>query len=137
MSKLTLIRGIPGSGKSTRAREIVAQTGAKHYEADQYFVGDDGVYRFDPSQLYRAHRECMRRTRDSLEAGLDVVVSNTFTTHREIEPYIELAEELGAEVEVFVAVGNYGSIHNVPEEALERMRARWQPLSIEVEIHGT
>jgi adenylate kinase family enzyme len=52
--QLIIVRGIPGSGKSTFASSL----GIPHYEADQYFIGADGVYRFDFSKLGEAHRQC-------------------------------------------------------------------------------
>lgn len=43
--ELLLIRGLPGSGKTTMAKQY-AQIGYVHCEADQYFERD-GEYRFD------------------------------------------------------------------------------------------
>ena len=125
MTKLTLIRGLPGSGKSTRAREIAQQTGAVHLEADQWFMVN-GEYKFDPSKLHHAHRWCQEQAKQNLKMGNDVVVSNTFTRRREAKPYIDMANQLGAKLEIITATGDYGSIHDVPDEAIERMRARWE-----------
>lgn len=47
--ELLLIRGLPGSGKSTMAKEY-AKAGYVHCEADQFFE-IDGQYRFDASKL--------------------------------------------------------------------------------------
>jgi tRNA uridine 5-carbamoylmethylation protein Kti12 len=41
--KLILIRGLPGSGKSTIAREYVKQ-GYHHFEADMYFEKKRSIY---------------------------------------------------------------------------------------------
>lgn len=121
MPKLTPIRGLPGSGKSTMAREIVVATYAKHYEADAFFM-DRGVYRFDPAKLPAAHKWCQSMTLDALKEGHDVVVANTFTRLWEMQPYMEM----GFPIEVIVARGNWPNVHGVPVEAIERMRARWE-----------
>ena len=50
-----IMRGLPGSGKSTRARQHVAAAagaGSTVCSADDYFVAlGGGKYRFDPRQL--------------------------------------------------------------------------------------
>ena len=53
MKQLILLRGLPGSGKSTFAKSL----GGIHIEADQYFM-QDGEYKFDASQLKHAHNYC-------------------------------------------------------------------------------
>jgi uridine kinase len=45
---LYLIRGVPGSGKSTFAQSLLDKFVVQRmYEADQYFV-QNGEYQFDP-----------------------------------------------------------------------------------------
>lgn len=124
MNTLLLIRGLPGSGKSTLAKEYVA-IGWEHYEADMYFM-QNGTYNFDASKLHQAHKWCQRKTREALELGKNVVVSNTFTTHKEMKEYKDLAGELGVKLEVLTATGNYNNVHNVPQDKLDQMKARWQ-----------
>ena len=70
----------------------------------------------------------LERARASLRAGHNVVVANTFTTCAEMKPYIEAALRYGCDVAIIEAAGDYGSIHNVPAAAIERMRARWEPI---------
>lgn len=123
--QLVLIRGLPGSGKSTLAKEAVATLGCDHFEADQYFMLS-GTYVFDASKFKEAHGMCQYNTRSALAAGRDVIVSNTFSQLWEIDIYSQIAKEFGAELDVVTATGNYGSIHSVPAEAIERMRDRWE-----------
>ena len=124
--QLILIRGLHGSGKSTLARQYAAH-GYRHYEADQYFMRG-GEYRYRADKVHVAHRRCQERARASLRAGHNVVVANTFATRAEMKPYIEAALRYGCDVEIIEAAGDYGSIHNVPAAAIERMRARWEPI---------
>lgn len=120
---LILIRGLPGSGKSTQAKKY---EGFVHVEADMYLIGPDGVYRFDPKRLGEAHAWCRNTARAALAEGKNVVVSNTFTTRAEIEPYITMAHELGVTMITVTMTGNWGSIHGVPEATMENMRRRWE-----------
>ena len=121
---LILVRGLPGSGKSTLATKLARGFGHVHLEADQFFMRD-GVYEFRVEDLGAAHMWCQNETRRLLEAGMTAVVSNTFTTLKELRPYFDIAAEFGIVPQVIVCQNQYGSIHNVPAETLQRMRQRW------------
>lgn len=123
--KLILVRGLPGSGKSTLAKAL-GVTGATHVEADDFFIDAHGEYQFDAAQLGDAHIDAQRRTINALKKGMDVVVANTFTRKIEMVPYLQIAAMENAEVVVFVAKGDWGSVHNVPEGVLRKMRERWE-----------
>lgn len=122
MKELIIIRGLPGSGKSTMAKTY---TGYRHYEADMFHVVN-GMYKFRVEAVGLAHEWCIRKTKESLLAGLPVVVSNTFTTNAEMEPYRLFCQEHGIPCTVIEAKGNYASIHNVPADIIEKMKARWE-----------
>lgn len=122
MSSFKIIRGISGSGKSTLAKTF---TDHVHFEADMFFYDNDGNYNFDPSKLYQAHRWCQDMALFNLKNGMNVVVSNTFTTRKELIPYFDMAWALNITPDVIVCAGNYQNIHGVPQEALDRMRNRW------------
>ena len=121
--EMVLIRGLPGSGKTTLAKTHFA--GYIHCEADQYFEVD-GVYRFCASKLRAAHDDCLRRAIEAMIADRPVVVSNTFTRLWEMEPYLKAAKKRGVPVRIIEASGNWKNVHGVPEEAIEAMRARWE-----------
>jgi len=124
-AKLVLIRGLPGAGKSTLA-EILALQGFVHYEADKYFTDDNGMYRFDSKLLPAAHNWCQSMTRGSLLEGKKVVVANTFTTSKELMPYFQIARDAGIVPNVVTCHGSFQSIHNVPKNVIDNMRARFQ-----------
>jgi predicted kinase len=125
-AKLILVRGLPGSGKSTLAKAMIGENADAHYEADMFFVKADGTYKFNKMQLGFAHKWCQKKTRESLESGQRVVVSNTFVQIREMNPYLEIAKELGVPFQVVTLTSNWGSIHDVPEQTIELMKKRWE-----------
>lgn len=124
MTALIIIRGIPGSGKSTLAQTLLNRGEVdNHYESDMWV---DYVSGWTREASKSAHAACQAAVERSLAAGESVVVSNTFSQHWEMQPYLDMAVKYGAEVEVITATGNYGSIHNVPNEVMEVMRLRWE-----------
>jgi hypothetical protein len=132
MSKeLIIVRGLPGSGKSTFVKNNYPNDDAVHYEADMFFMNiNTGEYQFNRNLLDAAHKWCFGSTFLSLndESVNQVIVSNTFTTWRELEPYIKTAILIdGIDIKIVEMTSNYGSIHGVTEEIMEKMRKRWVP----------
>ena len=126
--QLVLIRGLPGSGKSTIAK---AMSGHAHYETDQYFcLNNNGEYRFNPSQLASAHAWCLEQVKHSIQQRTPCVVSNTFTRAWEMQPYIDAAKAANMPVHILHAQGMWQNSHGVPEEAIERMRQRWEVITL-------
>ena len=123
--KLILIRGLPGSGKSTIAQEL-SYVGFKWFEADQYFTDDDGDYHYDASKIRQAHEWCQKLTSDALSSGYDVVVSNTFTRRFEMQPYFDMCKMHGIKPNIIEMVGSFGNVHGVPDDVIEKMRNRWE-----------
>ena len=129
---LYIVRGLPGSGKSTFALNLV---GADFLvcEADKYFM-IDGEYKFDATKLKQAHEFCRNTVetymRDNVEANdqfyRQIAVSNTFTQEWEMQPYIDLAKKYGYTVFTIVVENRHGGVnqHGVPDEVLTKMRDR-------------
>jgi len=125
MNKLILIRGLPGSGKTTLAETWADNMAAVHLEADHYFeVGD--MYFFNAAYLSDAHRRCHRMTEEAMKLLEDVVVSNTFTRIWEMKSYFTLAAAYGYDIRVVRCMSEYTSIHNVPPEKLVQMEERFE-----------
>lgn len=116
---LYLIRGVSGSGKSTLAEHLAYCMKAEHFEADMFY-GEN--YDWSPEKLAYAHGKCFDSTRIAMVRGRDVVVSNTFCNERDLNKYIELANQHNYQYTVIVVENrsNTKNIHNVPEAVLEK-----------------
>ena len=124
---LILIRGIPGSGKSTLAKELAAgNDDYVHLEADQFFIDSSGEYAFNPAMLPRAHDWCQKQAMTHLAHGKNVIVSNTFTRLWEMEAYINMAKEVGCELQVIRCNGGFENTHGVPQAAVDKMTNRFE-----------
>jgi predicted kinase len=130
---LTLVRGLPGSGKSTFANTITNEFSV--CEADKFFVGEDGVYRFDATKLSQAHNWCREQVEIRMKDNQineqyypHIVVSNTFTKQWEMSDYFELAEKYGYQVFTIIVENRHGGVnqHGVPAEKLEQMKNRFE-----------
>jgi predicted kinase len=123
MKTLILLRGLPGSGKTTLAKSLAGE----HIEADMFFM-KDGEYKFDPTMLKHAHNWCQ----DVVEHWMDddiqrIIVSNTFTQEWEMDFYYKLAETYGYIVHSVIVENRHGGVneHGVPTEKLEQMKNRF------------
>ena len=132
MRNLILVRGLPGSGKSTLAKKIKDQ---KFYltgvciEADMFFETPNG-YEFDIARIRDAHNWCYYSTKNALKGGMDVIVSNTFTTNWEMERYVKLKEIFPNLIVTIVNVTTqFETIHGVPEETMKKMKDRWEDVN--------
>jgi predicted kinase len=124
MSVLYIVRGIPGSGKSTIAKKLV---GDNYREADMYFM-KDGKYEWKREDIKKAHAWCHNEIENLMIADVsDIAVSNTFVKMWEYEPYIDLAIQYNYHYVVLECYGEFENTHNVPKEVVERMKTQFEP----------
>lgn len=136
---LYIIRGLPGSGKSTLGDKLADSYvdyhpkfgGPKHhsYAADDWFYDEEGDYNFDPDQLSNAHEECFSRVLGAMMCGVEnICVCNTFTQSWEAEPYFKICKSHGYTAVIIECQNNFGNVHGCPDDKIELMRGRWQKL---------
>ena len=130
--KVVIMRGAPGSGKSTWVKKNLP--GAEVFSADSYFM-QDGEYKFDPARLPQVHDTCLRSFLLAVwhPKDRDIVVDNTNTKAFEIAPYYRLAEAFGYGVEVVWVVApaevcKARNVHNVPPATIDAMVNGVEPL---------
>jgi predicted kinase len=129
MKTLYIVRGLPGSGKSSFAKSI----GGIHIEADQFFMMN-GKYNFDLTKIKLAHKYCQNQTEAWMKTdgtqvnNHKIVVSNTFTQEWEMKSYFELAEKYGYIVFSLIVENRHEgkNIHGVPDDKLELMKNRFE-----------
>ncbi|KAM4904464.1 NEDD4-binding protein 2-like 2 [Sylvia borin] len=97
---LLILRGLPGSGKSTLSRVLLGQSGdGVVLSTDDYFRQQCG-YTYNAAQLGDAHEWNHKRAKQAMEQGKSpVIIDNTNTQAWEMKPYVEVALEKGYRVE--------------------------------------
>lgn len=122
---LYLIRGLPGSGKTTFALNYFK--GIMHIENDMFHMITSAKdvnhceYRFDNALSNERSMNCFYTAMKILEYNIPVVVSNVFPTIHSINRYVYGARELGQETKVFRMISKYENQHNVPKDVIKSM----------------
>lgn len=126
-----IMRGVPGSGKSTVACEIAHPDGVVH-STDSYFE-EDGEYKFDPTKLEENHEKNFQAFLKSMsEEKPIVVVDNTNIKRGHFEKYINAAKEAGYVVrEISLSTPDLKdaverNTHGVSQEIIKRMMDEYE-----------
>lgn len=125
MSDLIIVRGLPGSGKSTLSKVIAPSA---NVAADDYFDKYHGGV-FKSEEIKTAHDWCKGHVENYMLWGAPVIaVHNTFTQYWEMEEYFRLANKHLYDVHTIIVENRHGSksIHNVPKSVIDKMQSRFQ-----------
>jgi len=145
MKRLTILRGLPGSGKSTYISKTFPGATPYHMapaewspvivSADHFFTNfSTGEYNFDSARIGEAHAQAQMKLLLALEDGREhIIVDNTHVQAWDWQVAAKLANLFGYTVDV-VDLFDGGlsnealaarNTHRVPVEIIAGMRLRW------------
>lgn len=110
--KVTILRGISGSGKSTWVKQNAPE--AVVASADHFFLQANGTYVFDAEKLSEAHISCFRTFLEAAQNRVPhIIIDNSNIFAWEISPYVIAGTALAYTVEVL-------TLECDPEIAIQR-----------------
>jgi len=137
-----ILSGVSGAGKSTWIQNQPWAKNADIHSADDFFIQEDGSYRFDPMRYPEAFNACLLKFLRGVRNGWHAkqkgaplddmpvqVVDNTNTTSEEIAPYYACARAHGYEVtlvDLLISAEEAAARtqHNVPLGSIKNMQQK-------------
>lgn len=130
-----IIRGIPGSGKSTLSRIFIESFPGKtiiHSTDDLCMV--DGEYQWDIDLAPERHAQNLENFRNSLKSRVpSIIVDNTNVRVEHYAPYVEAAQAAGYAVVIVELIhpaldeAVERNTHGVPVAVINQMILDWEP----------
>ena len=148
---LYIIMGIPGSGKSYTAEQLVPKDNI--FTTDDFFM-KNGQYMFAPGQIKEAHQWNQDRTENAMRQGITpLCVPNTNITSYDRRAYINMARRYGYDWEITFPTSSWfaevhprlrdntftnadvklfyeKNTHNVPLDIIHKMMSRWDESNV-------
>lgn len=133
------MRGLPGSGKSTRVNELVKDLPKSDYaicSADNfpgYYI--KGVYTWTPEAVKAAHKYCWLEFYKAIQGNVKtVIIDNTNVTYMAYKKYIVAAESVGYETQIeeikpvadMLLIYSARNLHKVSVDIIQRMYHSWE-----------
>ena len=143
---LVVMRGVAGSGKSTKAKEL--GKGGVILGSDDFFM-KKGRYEFDSNKIGIAHAWNLNRAQKFMAKGISpIVIDNTNVAGWQAKPYVEAGLKYGYQIRIeepdspwwqpfkkdmspeeferLVKELTSRNKHGVPEDVIRKMLAGWE-----------
>ncbi len=136
-NKLIILRGLPGSGKTELATELIKKNKGRGYvfSTNDYFI-EDGKFKYDPKKVKDAHLWTVSRAVEAMGKGRElVIINNTNVRKWEAKPYVLAGINNGYSVKFIEPDTEWKfnpneltnrDTHNVPIEVIKRMLGSWE-----------
>lgn len=136
-NKLIILRGLPGSGKTALATELIKKNKGYGYvfSTNDYFI-EDGQFKYDPRKVKDAHVWNVSRAVEAMGKGRElVIINNTNVRKWEAKPYVIAAINNGYSIQFIEPDTEWKfdpneltnrDTHNVPIEVIKRMLRSWE-----------
>jgi hypothetical protein len=145
VAELYILRGLPGSGKSTLV-ELLRDNGQLScldwLSTDRFWIRPNGDYDFNPKLIGKAHDwnfGCFKwsMSEHNINPPSQIVIDNTDTTYWEFKKYIEHAVSVNPSIKIILLEPATPwkfdaekcaekNTHNVPPETIVKMLNRWE-----------
>ena len=125
---LFILRGLPGSGKTT-VGSLIVEDKNHLLSADNYFEDENGNYNFDMTKIGAAHEYCRKKCEFLMVNNVvKIVVANTFTQEWEMLEYENLSKKYSYSIHYMILENRHGNnnIHNVPLTTINKMKDRFE-----------
>ena len=130
MNSLIILRGLPGSGKTTLAKVLSENGKYPVFSVDDYFTDIiTNEYKFEFDKNHLAYKQCEENAKLSLQKGIPkIFIDNAFTLEWELEPYFKLASEFNYRIFVITVENRHKNknIHEISDEQLKKMAEKYK-----------
>ena len=136
---MVIMRGLPGSGKSSLVRQILkTYPHAEVCSADAFFTQADGSYQYDRTKIKEAHMFSQGRAEALCKDACNlVIVDNTHVKRWELQPYINTAAKFRYSVLILEPQTPWAkdpgqlaerNSHDVSENVIMKKLKEWQEI---------
>jgi DNA-nicking Smr family endonuclease/predicted kinase len=137
---VVIIRGLPGSGKSFLAHQLIEETVKNRighvFSADDFFMTNRGVYKYDGSKIGEAHAQTLRLFTQSAAKGTSpLIVDNTNLEYWNTFGYLQAAVQYFYHIEFMEPATPWKfkegilaskNQHSVPVDKIKLMKERYE-----------